>query len=144
MSLVLGELSTILTADRTKLDKGLDDGKRSVRAAGADMERIAKATGEAMGEQIVVGADGRLRNGRGRFVAAAEDLGDAGGDGAGGGFLSSFGGKLKTGMLAVGAAAAAAFSIALVSAIETDAAQAKLAAQLGGSAEYARDRKSVV
>jgi hypothetical protein len=92
VALKLGELVAILKTDNRQLDAGLDAGRRKAQATGAGMEADAKATGEGMarglgaggargGEQFVRGADGRLRDSRGKFVSAGRALGEGVGDG---------------------------------------------------------------
>lgn len=139
MALVLGELATILKADDKPLEQGLDRGKASVRKAGIDMERIAHITGEHMGEEITKGADGKIQDGRGRFIKAAQDSGEKGGGAASSGFLAKMGPALATGAAAIGAAAGTALTVALTSALDVEAAQAKLAAQVGATGKEAED-----
>jgi hypothetical protein len=83
MALKLGELVAILKTDDRPLEKGLDDGKRKVRAAGQAMQADAATTAAGIarnwGSAGARGADaftrdagGRLRDTKGRFVTAAE------------------------------------------------------------------------
>lgn len=129
MALRLGELVAYLRVDNKGLKDGLTAGRQEMRRGGRDMEQEAAATaiamaailgaggqragaefarsadgrlrdargrfvaagqeaGAALGEGIYRGADGRLRDARGRFVAAGQDLGQAAGTGARGGLDS--------------------------------------------------------
>ena len=103
MALKLGELVTILKADTTPLERGLDEGKVKARRAGADTAtaytrgadgrlrdergkfvKAGQEAGEALGEGFTRGADGKLRDARGRFVReATKAVADAGGGGLG-------------------------------------------------------------
>ncbi|GLH97340.1 phage tail tape measure protein [Phytohabitans aurantiacus] len=103
MSLVLGELSTILKADDRPMEQGLKRG------------------------------EGRLRDAKGRYVKIAKDTGEATGEATGGGFLGKLGPLLKGGAVAAATAAALALGVAFVQALDVERAQDKLAAQLGGS-----------
>ncbi|GGN86409.1 hypothetical protein GCM10010112_67950 [Actinoplanes lobatus] len=96
MALKLGELVAILRTDNRQLEKGLDDGRRKARQTGQAMEGdaataaagIARRWGDAGrrgGEEFTRGADGRLRDGRGRFVSAGTEFGDALSQGIGAG-----------------------------------------------------------
>lgn len=87
MALKLGELVAILKTDNRLLDKGLDDGRRKAKAAGAGMEADARVTGEGVarelgaggsrgGERLAAEASGRLRDARGRFLTAGADAGE--------------------------------------------------------------------
>jgi len=126
MALKLGELVAVLRTDNKQLEKGLDDGRRKAKATGQAMEgdaataaagiarqwgaggaragdaftreaggqlrdgkgrfvSAADEAGRAAGEAFTRGADGRLRDGRGRFVAAGAEVGDALSQGIGAG-----------------------------------------------------------
>ncbi|MBM0238691.1 hypothetical protein JNW88_18860 [Micromonospora sp. ATA32] len=99
MALKLGELVAYLRTDNSQFRRGLDDGRRDLNRSGRDMQRDADATGRAMatalgaggraaGERFTRDASGRLRDGRGRFVADAGQLGHAAGQAASGGLAS--------------------------------------------------------
>ncbi|MDG4788090.1 hypothetical protein O7626_19450 [Micromonospora sp. WMMD1102] len=105
MGLRLGELSVILRTDNDQLRKGMADGRQEVRRGGRDMETEAAATAVAMaavlgaggqraGEEWVRGADGRLRDARGRFVSPFDGISKSAGPAgamAALGFLGRFG-----------------------------------------------------
>lgn len=141
MALRLGELSTVLTADRRPLEQGLAASRAQVRRTGQQMEQDARETGRRIGEGIARGADGRLRDERGRFVAAGRDGGEAAGGAASEGVLGGLSG-LKAGALVVGAAVGAALGTAITSALDLSRAQAKLDAQIGNT-EYAKELGSI-
>jgi hypothetical protein len=103
MSLVLGELSTILSADDKPLEQGLKRGEE------------------------------RVRDAKGRYVRAAKDTGEATGRATGDGFLTKFGPMLKAGAVAAAAAAALALGAAFVNALDVEKANDRLAAQLGST-----------
>lgn len=97
MGLTLGNLTAYLQTDNKQLTAGLAEGKREFQAAGRDMERDSDATGKAIALALSQGfrngtdrlwrdAAGRLRDQRGRFAAAGEELGQAAGRGAASGF----------------------------------------------------------
>src|SRR5690606_28978866 len=54
-----------------------------MRSALADAERRARTSGDQIGTNVVRGADGRLRDMRGRFVQAGGDAGQGVADGGG-------------------------------------------------------------
>lgn len=135
MSLKLGQLNTILAADKKPLQEGLKDARREVSKAGEQMQRDADDTGKKIGERLSRKASQQLRDDKGRFTKAGEESGEAAGGAASEGILGKLGG-LKAGAGIVAAAVGVAFGKALAGALELDAAQAKLAAQLG-SKEYA-------
>jgi hypothetical protein len=104
MALHLGDLTAYLKTDNKQLKQGLAEAKRDVKAAGRDMEHDSDATGKAialsLGQGFRAGNDrmwrdaaGRLRDARGRFAAAGEELGRAAGQGAASG-LSTLTGAL--------------------------------------------------
>lgn len=87
MALKLGELVAYLRTDNKGLKDGLAAGRQEMRRGGRDMEQEAAATAIAMaailgaggqraGAEFVRGADGRLRDASGRFVAAGREAGD--------------------------------------------------------------------
>ncbi|TDC42095.1 hypothetical protein [Micromonospora sp. KC213] len=165
MALKLGELVAYLKTDNKGLKDGLAEGRQEVRRGGRDMEQEAAATalamaavlgagGRAAGEEWVRGADGKLRDGRGRFVAAGKALGDAtaadvagAGSRLAGGLLGRFGarfgamlpdsvGKVFSGLppqvQSVIAAAAATMAVTMSAAIGAALAAGILLAVGGG------------
>jgi hypothetical protein len=107
MSLVLGELATILKADDRPMEKGLKAG------------------------------EGRFRDAKGRYVKIAKETGQEAGEATGGGFLGKIGPLLKGGAVAAATAAALALGVAFVQALDVEKANDKLAAQMGASAAEA-------
>ncbi|MFF9199956.1 phage tail tape measure protein [Streptomyces sp. NPDC014779] len=85
MALTVGELNAVLSVDDRTVAPALRRAEEAVRQAGqrmgADAERAGQQVGSDLGEGIVQGADGRLRNARGQFVAAGRRAGEAVGDG---------------------------------------------------------------
>ncbi|MGW6009717.1 phage tail tape measure protein [Streptomyces sp. NPDC055210] len=86
MSLTVGELNAILSVDDRTVDPALRRAEQALRRSGQQMgddaERSGQQAGEGLGEGIVRGADGRLRNARGQFVSAGRAAGAAVADGA--------------------------------------------------------------
>ena len=72
MALTVGELVAFLRLDKDQYDRGRKDA-----------ERDADTTGREIGEGLTRGMDGRLRDSRGRFVAAGRDAGRGFGEGFG-------------------------------------------------------------
>lgn len=111
----------------------------TVEDAFGDMESEARQSGREAGEQFVRGADGRLRDARGRFVAAGSDAGEGFGEGAGEGgrgrmqgLGASLAGMLRAAPWAAAGAAIGALVIAgIQGAMEEESATALLKAQLG-------------
>lgn len=93
MALKLGELVAYLKTDNSQLNKGLDKAERDFRDTGRELGEQARKAGAAIGDGLWVGADGRLRDARGRFVRAGEESGDR----SAVGFVSRFRNRL-TGM----------------------------------------------
>lgn len=86
MTMILGELATILKVDKKQLTVGLEEAKAEVKAAGKDMDQSADVTGKAIGAALAAGgvagtekltreSAGKLRNAKGQFVAAGQDAG---------------------------------------------------------------------
>lgn len=109
----LGTLHLKMTAPTDNLERDLRRGEREVEQSGDRMGRTATETamqwsdtvtrtwaeaGRRSGDGFWRGADGRLRDSRGRFVAAGAALGDAVGSGAqaGTGLLAGLFGNLGT------------------------------------------------
>ena len=145
MALQVGDLNAILTVDDRTVDPALRRAENAMRDAGrtmgADADRAGQQAGEGLGDGLVRGADGRLRNARGRFVAAGRRAGDAVGDGLADGVgdgadeavAEAEGGltRLQTIALAAGAAAGAVLMNAFGQALEQETITARLGAQLG-------------
>jgi phage-related protein len=85
VALTVGELNGILSIDDRAVDPALRRAENALRDSGQrmgdDAERAGQLAGEELGEGIVRGADGRLRNARGQFVAAGRAAGDSVGEG---------------------------------------------------------------
>jgi len=126
LALILGELAAVLKTDNKPLERGLAEGKASTRRAGREMERDAERSGRGIGaalgrggrvggEAFVRDASGRLRDGRGKFVAEGSSLGRSAGTAVSSGFqtalsvVQDFGGQLQ-GLLGPAGTAAAAIT----------------------------------
>jgi hypothetical protein len=142
MSLKLGQLNTILAADKEPLQKGLREARREVADAGEKMAKDAEKTGKEMGERLGRKAQKQLRGEKDGFARAGEQAGQEAGGAASEGMLDKLKTGLKGGALVVAAAVGVAFGQALAGALELDAAQAKLTAQMGDEA-YAKELGSV-
>ncbi|MFF7851931.1 phage tail tape measure protein [Streptomyces sp. NPDC007910] len=141
MALTVGELNAVLSIDDRTVEPALRRAEEAVRATGQrmgdDIERAGQEAGENLGDGIARGADGRLRNARGRFVAAGRNAGEAVGDGltdaAADGAdqaVEETGGRLeRLKMLAAGAGLAA--GAALVAGIQETLNQGQITARLG-------------
>ncbi|MFK0069759.1 phage tail tape measure protein [Streptomyces sp. NPDC091046] len=133
MALTVGELLAVLDVDDSAMRSGL-----------AAAEGDARRSGQAIGDGVVRGADGRLRDLRGRFVAAGQDAGegladtvaDAGGEGAdaaGDSIASRLGDSLKAGLAGAGLAAGALLAAGMSQALEQGQITGRLGAQLGAT-----------
>ncbi|MGW2130461.1 phage tail tape measure protein [Streptomyces coelicoflavus] len=133
MALTVGELLAVLDVDDSAMRSGL-----------AAAEGDARRSGQAIGDGIVRGADGRLRDLRGRFVSAGRDAGegladtvaDAGGEGAdaaGDSIATRLGDSLKAGLAGVGLAAGALLAAGMSQALEQGQITGRLGAQLGAT-----------
>ncbi|CAM5588986.1 phage tail tape measure protein [Streptomyces purpurascens] len=145
MALTVGELNGILSIDDRAVDPALRRAEQALRAAGqtmgSDADRAGQQAGEGLGDGLVQGADGRLRNARGRFVASGRRAGDAVGDGMADGVgdganeavaeAESGLSRLQTVALAAGAAAGAVLMNAFGQALEQEQITARLGATLG-------------
>lgn len=101
MGLRLGELTAFLKIGKKDFSKDLVEAKAEFRAAGQSMAREADKTGKAMGvgfhhgasggiDRFFRDATGRLHDERGRFVRDFEQMGEAAGGAASGGFSMLF------------------------------------------------------
>ncbi|MGY0023760.1 phage tail tape measure protein [Streptomyces sp. YJ-C3] len=152
MALTVGELTGLITLDASGVTDGLRTAESQMRRAGtqmgSDAERAGQQAGQQLGDGVVRGADGRLRDLRGRFVAAGRDAGDGLGDGlndtsgpgadnAVGGIAEKLG-KLKMAAAGIGAAAGALLMTAMNDAMEQGKITGRLGAQLGLTAQEAQ------
>ncbi|WP_086697961.1 phage tail tape measure protein, partial [Streptomyces tricolor] len=143
MALTVGELNAILSVDDRAVDPALRRAEDAMRQTGQrmgdDADRAGRQAGEQLGDGIVRSADGRLRDARGRFVAAGRRIGDDVGDGAtdgaeeGGDEAASAleGGLEQVKGLIIGGVIGAALMQGLTQAIEQGQITGRLAAQLG-------------
>ncbi|WP_108986957.1 hypothetical protein [Streptomyces coelicoflavus] len=157
MTLNVGELVATITADPRGMTSGLNRAEGLLRASGQtmadDADRAGQQAGQQLGDGIVAGADGRLRDLRGRFTTAARQAGDDAGDALGDGLADSggegaeqasqtIGDKLKGGLklaaAGVGAAAGALLMQAFGEAMDQGQAVGKLRAQLGATPAEAK------
>ncbi len=147
MALSIGELVGFITIDPSGVDDGINQAENQMRQAGQTIGNAAGAAGQTAGQQlgdgIVRGADGRLRNAQGQFVSAGHAAGDGFGDGLADGASDgadqaaedavSKMDKLKAGMAAAGVAAGAALMGAFGEAMEQGKITARLGVQLGAT-----------
>ncbi|MCD7440229.1 phage tail tape measure protein [Streptomyces lincolnensis] len=148
MSLTVGELNAILSVDDQAMSPGLRRAEQALRHSGErmgdDAERAGRQAGEDLGEGIVRGADGRLRNARGRFVAAGRSAGEGVGEGLTEGgtdgadeAAQSIGDRLRDRMklaaAGAGLAVGAVLMDSLMQAMEQGKITGRLAAQLGAT-----------
>lgn len=162
MALTVGELTASLTVDDSAVDPGLRRAEQAMRSTGEQMgddaERAGQQAGENLGEGLVRGADGRIRDINGRFVRAVrqagddattaartegENTGEAFGDGLSDG--AQQGGenaataaqngleKVKVAAAGVGLAAGALLMDSMAQAMEQSKITARLGAQLGAT-----------
>lgn len=133
MALTVGELLAVIDVDPSAM-------RSSLAAAEGD----ARTAGENIGNNVVRGADGRLRDLRGRFIRAGRDAGDGladsladsaseGADAAGDQTASTFGDSLKAGLAGVGLAAGAVLAAGFSQALEQGQITGRLGAQLGAT-----------
>ena len=151
MALTVGELNAVLSVDDRAVDPALRRAEDAMRQTGQqigdDADRAGQQAGEGLGDGIVRGADGRLRNAQGRFVAAGRAAGDAVGDGladgageGADGAVDQAGSKLERlkavaggAALAAGAAAGALLMSAMGDAMDQSRITGRLGAQLGAT-----------
>ncbi|MEV5086882.1 phage tail tape measure protein [Streptomyces griseoincarnatus] len=133
MALTVGELLAVVDVDTSAMRSGL-----------ATAEGDARRSGETIGENVVRGADGRLRDLRGRFTQAGRDAGegladgaaDAGGDAAGAAgdsIAGRLGDSFKAGLAGAGIAAGALLAAGFGQALEQGQITGRLGAQLGAT-----------
>ncbi|MFI0268559.1 phage tail tape measure protein [Streptomyces luteogriseus] len=147
MALTVGELNAVLSVDDRAVSPALRRAENALRSSGQQMgddaERTGQQAGEGLGEGIVRGADGRLRNARGQFVAAGRRGGDAVGEGLTDGAAdgadeaveqtTSRMDRLKMAAAGVGLAAGALLMDSFMQAMEQSQISGRLAAQLGAT-----------
>ncbi|MET9729676.1 phage tail tape measure protein [Streptomyces sp. NPDC006458] len=152
MALTVGELNAILSVDDRAVDPALRRVENAMRNSGErmgdDAERAGEEAGEQLGEGLVRGADGRLRNARGRFVGAGRRAGDAVGDGLADGVAEGADeavaeaesglSRLQMVALAAGAAGGAILMDAFGQALDQEQITVRLGATLGKTPEQAR------
>jgi phage-related minor tail protein len=133
VALTVGELLAVIDVDTSAMRSGL-----------AAAEGDARRAGDSIGEGVVEGASGRLRDLRGRFVRAGRDAGegltdsveDAGGEGAeqaGDSIAGRLGDSLKAGLAGAGLAAGALLAAGFGQALEQGQIVGRLGAQLGAT-----------
>ncbi|CAL9528734.1 phage tail tape measure protein [Streptomyces sp. enrichment culture] len=133
MALTVGELLAVIDVDVSAMRSGL-----------AAAEGDARQSGDRIGDNVVRGVDGRLRDLRGRFVTAGRDAGDgladslgdsaaAGADAAGDQTATTFGDSLKAGLAGAGLAAGAVLVAGITQALEKGQIVGRLGAQLGAT-----------
>ncbi|MGW3711343.1 phage tail tape measure protein [Streptomyces albogriseolus] len=133
MALTVGELLAVIDVDAS-----------AMRSSLASAEGDAQRAGNTIGDNVVRGADGRLRDLRGRFIRAgreageglADAAGDAGGDAAdaaGTSIAGRLGDSLKAGLAGAGIAAGALLAAGFAQALEQGQITGRLGAQLGAT-----------
>ncbi|MFE5681741.1 phage tail tape measure protein [Streptomyces sp. NPDC056512] len=150
MALTIGELTGLITLDDRGVAPALRRTEGALRSTGqrmaGDADNAGQRTGQALGDGVVTGADGRLRNARGRFVAAGRRIGTSVGDGAADG--AADGGDRAAGALSgalehvkgllIGGAIGAALMTGLSQAMEQSQISGRLGAQLGATPAVAQ------
>lgn len=130
-----------------EMEQGFRDLDDIVEKAFEDAETAARGSGEDVAEQFTRGADGRLRDSRGKFVKAGEtagegladgvgDAGSAGAEKAGTGMMGSLKGL---GWAAAGVAIGAVLMDGFTKALDAEKAGDKLAAQIGATPEMSAE-----
>ncbi|WP_240812568.1 phage tail tape measure protein [Streptomyces sp. DASNCL29] len=114
----------------------------------ADGDRAGQAAGQALGDGITRGADGRLRDARGRFVTAGRQAGDGFGDGLTDGVrqgaddaegeATGMMGRLKLAAVGAGAAIGGVLLEGFGQVMEQSQITGKLGAQLGATPAVAQ------
>lgn len=161
MALVVGELTGMISLNADGVPTALRRAEGAMRASGqrmaSDADNAGQQAGQQLGEGYVRGADGRIRDLRGRFVSAVRAAGDdataaarrAGGDAGdalGDGLADSGGegadeagqtigdrlkGSLQLAAAGVGLAAGAILMSSMQEALDQSQITARLGAQLG-------------
>ncbi|MFI8299984.1 phage tail tape measure protein [Streptomyces nigra] len=148
MALTIGELNAIFSIDDRAVTPALRRVEDAMRQSGQTVGDDAERAGRRAGEGIVRGADGRLRNARGQFVAAGRVAGDAVGDGLTDGATagaddavdeaSSRMSRLKMAAAGAGLAAGAILMSSFQEALDQSQITARLGAQLGQTPAVAK------
>ncbi|WP_327671817.1 MULTISPECIES: phage tail tape measure protein [unclassified Streptomyces] len=145
MALTVGELTGLITLDDRGMAPALRRTEGALRSTGqrmaGDADSAGQRAGQALGDGVVQGADGRLRNARGQFVAAGRRIGSSVGDGAADG--AADGGERAAGALEgalghvkgllIGGAIGAALMTGLAQSLEQSQITGRLGAQLGAT-----------
>ncbi|WP_267244346.1 phage tail tape measure protein [Streptomyces sp. PR69] len=149
MALKVGELVGYIRLDDGQVRPALTRTEAALHASGrrmaSDAERAGQDVGQQLGDGIVRGADGRIRDARGRFIDAGRMAGRAGGDALGDGLVqgadqgagdavnAAEGGLSRLQMVAagVGVAAGAALMAGMAQHLEQEQITGRLGAQLG-------------
>lgn len=143
MALTVGELTGLITLDDRGVAPALRRTEGAMRSTGqrmaSDADSAGQQAGQALGDGVVQGADGRLRNARGQFVTAGRRIGTDVGDGAADG--AADGGERAAGALEgalghvkgllIGGAIGAALMTGLAQSMEQSQITGRLGAQLG-------------
>ncbi|MEE4598217.1 phage tail tape measure protein [Streptomyces sp. DSM 41524] len=152
MSLSIGELTGYVSLDVRDVDRGVSrTGQAMTRLRGqmtSDGDRAGQAAGQALGDGITRGADGRLRDARGRFVTAGRQAGDGFGDGLTDGVrqgaddaegeATGMMGRLKLAAAGAGAAIGGALVEGFGQLMEQSQITGRLGAQLGATPAVAQ------
>ncbi|MFD7884099.1 phage tail tape measure protein [Streptomyces bauhiniae] len=152
MALLVGELNALVSVDDRAVDPALRRAEQAMRSTGQQMgddaDRAGRRVGERLGEGITRGADGRLRDARGRFLGAGRQAGDGFGEGLGDGAgagaddaVDAAGSRLerlKTVALGAGVAAGAVLMEGFGQALEQGQITGRLGAQLGATGPEAQ------
>lgn len=112
-----------------------------------DVADTARSSGQEAGEEFTRGADGRLRDAKGRFIKAGQDagagfgdgLGESGGKGASAAGMDMMGSLKGLGWAAAGMAIGAVLIAGFTKALDVEAAGDKLAAQIGATPEMSAE-----
>ncbi|MGX1222008.1 phage tail tape measure protein [Streptomyces ambofaciens] len=161
MALTVGELTGLITLNADGVAPALRRAEGAMRASGqtmsSDADNAGQQAGQRLGDGYVRGADGRIRDLRGRFVSAvraaggdattaARRAGDDAGDALGDGLADSGGdgadeagqtigerlkGRLQLAAAGVGLAAGAILMSSMQEALDQSQITARLGAQLG-------------
>nr|WP_237523914.1 phage tail tape measure protein [Streptomyces sp. SID4926] len=143
VSLTIGELTGLISLDDRGVAPALRRTENAMRSTGrqmaGDADEAGQRAGQALGDAVTEGADGRLRNARGRFVAAGRRIGSDVGDGAADG--AEEGGDRAAGRLSgalsrvkglvIGGAIGAALVTGLSESMEQGQIAGRMGAQLG-------------